>query len=246
MNSIAVYIGSFDPIHLGHIEVIEIALKIVGRVLILPNNPRKGKPNRKDLQFRAHCLGLVYPLFSSNDWMTPLTNTDKVVVDTRECDTVLNILRYCKTKIVGIIGSDVNSTKWSADSWIIVERVGYAVPANVRCTSTSIIIIDLHKTKYQHLSSTNVKQENLIDSVPASIVPYLGKKCNTLSRDTLDIVFETDKVSKTYTSLGYARMIGKNTLLVNSMASSTPFLVAELLEVKGATVVETLIPNEVP
>lgn len=93
------YIGSFDPIHLGHQQVIEQALKEghVDYVLIYPAPGGDQFKNRTNLSLRQKMIESVYeqhPKVLFTHW-TPKELQDKFAVFTTDLE------------IIGIIGSDV-------------------------------------------------------------------------------------------------------------------------------------------
>jgi len=43
--TVVLYPGSFDPVHNGHLEIVEIAAKLFDRVIVAAmRNPQKGEP----------------------------------------------------------------------------------------------------------------------------------------------------------------------------------------------------------
>lgn len=47
-----IYVGSFDLFHIGHLEVAQVVLQFVDRVIIVPNNPNKSKIFRSELKYQ--------------------------------------------------------------------------------------------------------------------------------------------------------------------------------------------------
>ncbi|NGX48590.1 MAG: nicotinate-nucleotide adenylyltransferase [Candidatus Anoxychlamydiales bacterium] len=93
------YIGSFDPIHLGHQHVIETALheKYVDYILIYPAPDGDSFKNRNELSIRQKMIASIYkdnPKVLITYWL-PKELQDKfsLIVD--------------DVKVIGIIGSDV-------------------------------------------------------------------------------------------------------------------------------------------
>lgn len=192
---IVAYIGSFDPFHKGHLEAIQITLRLyhescidIESVVILPNNPSKSKPNRSPLFYRSYLMGYLFPIYADQSWITDKNKTpkSKIIVDTTHVDTALNKLKRSNYKIIGIIGSDiVNSKKqpkWTPDRWIIFERAEELFEDNFLTQSTFFEIpfdvVRLDKTKYQHISSTMVRNdENLrLLHLPKSLATVYIKK----------------------------------------------------------------------
>lgn len=93
------YIGSFDPIHLGHQYVIEQALKsgYVDYILIYPAPGGDQFKNRTDLILRQKMIASVYQEHSRvlMTYWTPKELQDKFATFSKDID------------IIGIIGSDV-------------------------------------------------------------------------------------------------------------------------------------------
>lgn len=93
------YIGSFDPIHLGHQHVIEQALKSghVDYILIYPAPGGDQFKNRTDLDLRQKMIASVYQEHSKvlMTYWTPKELQDKFATFTKDVD------------IIGVIGSDV-------------------------------------------------------------------------------------------------------------------------------------------
>jgi tRNA A-37 threonylcarbamoyl transferase component Bud32/nicotinic acid mononucleotide adenylyltransferase len=167
MSSVIVYIGSFDPFHFGHLEValksIEIFLKECKCLVFLPNNPRKGKPNRSGLHQRVYFMSFLFPLYNNQDWIEEpdYIPDHKMVVDTCPADNVLEKLKQRKLKIVGVCGSDIvlsgKQPKWKPDEWIIFERDSHKLSKRHFFYNVPCRFIGLEKTKYQNLSSTDIR-----------------------------------------------------------------------------------------
>jgi pantetheine-phosphate adenylyltransferase len=71
--AVVLYPGSFDPIHNGHLEIVEIASKLFDRVIVAAmRNPQKGEPlfsldEREDMMREsfAHLDNVEVTMFSS-------------------------------------------------------------------------------------------------------------------------------------------------------------------------------------
>ncbi len=71
--TVALYPGSFDPIHIGHVEIVETASRLFDRVVVAAmRNPQKGEPlfsldEREDLieESLGHLDNVTVTMFSS-------------------------------------------------------------------------------------------------------------------------------------------------------------------------------------
>lgn len=116
---IGIYVGSFDPPHIGHIEVVESALRHgCRRVIVLPNVPRPGKANRLGITYRTHMCRLAFGDIAN------------VTVSDKKVDTILPRL-YAVNRIQALIGSDAaldllhgGKAHYAryVDSWLIMQR----------------------------------------------------------------------------------------------------------------------------
>lgn len=117
------YVGSFDPFHIGHEEVINVCLKYVNKIFILPNNPNKNKILRSDLNHRINIIKLS---------IKNKLYLDKIYVVDEDCDTFVNSLDNNIQKI-GILGLDqynilINNDKppkLKVNEWLIIPRDNY-------------------------------------------------------------------------------------------------------------------------
>lgn len=113
------YVGSFDPFHIGHYEVVSVLHNFLDKIYILPNNPNKGKPLRTNLDLRIHIIKLSFLLGSLK----------KVIIETTQCDEFMKSVPSNIIK-VGILGSDQyenlisnnQKPKLQVDEWYIVPR----------------------------------------------------------------------------------------------------------------------------
>ncbi|MBT4963286.1 MAG: adenylyltransferase/cytidyltransferase family protein [Francisellaceae bacterium] len=118
-DKIGIYVGSFDPVHNGHIEAMEQALqeKNLHFIIVLSNTPSRSKPSRTDYSIRLHMLNLAF------------IGNKRILVANNETDEAIKILKQ-HHKLVGIIGSDqvirhlkINKPpKQYVDEWFIVTR----------------------------------------------------------------------------------------------------------------------------
>ncbi len=175
------------------------------KVVFLPNNLRKGKPNRAPLPLRARWLSFSMPIFNHSGW---LKLPDKIVCDTRDCDYVVDILRDHNYTIVGLVGSDLcKPPKLFAQNWILVERNGFPIKeALSHLEGKQVIIIPNNETKWQNISSSyireaaNLSDKYFIETINMHVVPYFEKKFlgESLSQTTLKHEFATVKNTETF------------------------------------------------
>ena len=145
MERIGIYVGSFDPFHIGHYEVAKVALQYVDKVIIVPNNPCKSKIYRTDLHHRIQMIKLS------------IHNNPQILVSD-ESITTLNDVLYDRYYCVGLIGNDQchKEPKTKVHEWIIVDRV----PNNTK-VSWSVPTRLLPKELFyeQNGSSTNIRHK---------------------------------------------------------------------------------------
>lgn len=244
-NPIIVYVGSFDPFHLGHLEALTITRELYPGcpTIILPNNPCKTKPHRRPLLYRAHALSFMFPLFTDFTWL----NSAEISVDTRPADTVLS--KLCGN-IIGIIGSDilVRHPKWLPNRWIIFERNGYPVNLPLTFYGVQYTIVPLAHTRYQYISSTAIRT-----SGDASLLPHIMRergaidytlKCNfqTLNQKVTHHHIEETAFVKTCIDSDFVALYCNKSALWNSITNN-PFVSATVLKIDGMNIHESLILN---
>jgi cytidyltransferase-like protein len=113
-KKIGYYIGSFDPIHLGHQHVIDAALRngYVDYVLVYPAPGGDSFKNRSELGFRQKMVASIYqdnPQVFVTYW-TPKELQDKF---SKVADDV---------KVIGIIGSDVVTEKFMGQDELLCAK----------------------------------------------------------------------------------------------------------------------------
>jgi len=164
------YIGSFDPFHVGHLEVVEQMLNYVDFVTILPNNPNKKKPNRTDLLHRVKMIRLTVDKL-------PKPIRDRIHVIEENCDDWINGL--VDVKKVSCLGSDQydpSKTNYHliVDHMYIIPRVGYECAIGENKNVTHLNPNLFHN---QTFSSTQIKQqihgENRYDGLDPDVIQYV-------------------------------------------------------------------------
>lgn len=125
---IGIYPGSFDPIHLGHIKIVNEILKhnLVEKVLIVPTNDYWGKNVVANVKDRIN--------------MVKLLCSDRILVDEKNNDTksTFDLLQIIKKDFINdelflIIGGDniehlhkwINYSKLIEYPFIVVKRDSY-------------------------------------------------------------------------------------------------------------------------
>lgn len=148
----AFYVGSFDPFHFGHYEIVNYLLENYKTVYILPNAPSKSKPNRVNLQHRLNIIKCYFPNISNLHIL--LDQADEFVK------------QFDPTKTIGIMGSDAYNKliikgalpKLPIFNWLIVQRDGdVCLPSTVE--KFSVKILDSSVFNQQMFSSTIARNE---------------------------------------------------------------------------------------
>lgn len=95
MKKVAVYPGSFNPIHPGHLEIIRQAVKLFDKVVVLvAENPSK----HYDVCGGSR-VSLITQILKDTNWLTDEELKDKVDVDF----TKLSLVDYCYEKKISIV-----------------------------------------------------------------------------------------------------------------------------------------------
>jgi len=159
-QKIGLYVGSFDPFHYGHLEIIEICLqyKYVDNIFIIANNPNKNKPNRSKLINR---INIIYLMTKDSQY------SDHIFIPTNFVDDLITMFKDYPT--IGIMGSDqylhlVNnnkSTKLSVNKWLIIPRDNYCINTVI---NSIFQILDKSLFKHQSYSSTMIRENIGVDN----------------------------------------------------------------------------------
>ncbi|CAH6419283.1 Cytidylyltransferase [uncultured virus] len=154
------YVGSFDPFHIGHLEVAQVALRYVDKVIIVPNNPNRKKAHRTNLHHRVQIIQLS---------IRDVCHQDRIEVSDEDVNS-LNQHFYEDYHLVGLLGSDqcIKEPKFKVHEWLIVPRNGIKPPISWQikcqeglCPSWSVPVAYLPSDLFQHQqwSSTYVRQQ---------------------------------------------------------------------------------------
>jgi cytidyltransferase-like protein len=157
---IAVYPGSFDPIHLGHLEIIRSVAPLVDSIYIIHNVPNKTKFLRSSNNDR---LSMIKIAINNLD----KTIKSKVKYSDDICDNIVIELKKDSTNIlIGIIGMDAWSNivtagkapKLNVDTFLIVPRItSNTVTINNSYLNASVTLIS-YNYKYQDYSSSEIRR----------------------------------------------------------------------------------------
>lgn len=159
MSSIAVIPGSFDPVHLGHLDIITRGAKVFDRVIVSVLNNHHKKP-----------------LFTVEERMKLLKDatetTENVEVDSFEG----LLIEYVKNKNANTI---VKGLRGAADFEYELQMAAI----NRKLDENIETFFIMTNTKYSYLSSTIVKevakyQAPLDGLVPSNVQQALQEKCS--------------------------------------------------------------------
>ena len=171
---LGLFVGSFDPFHIGHFEIVDICLKnnYVDKVAILANNPNKSKPDRLDVLHRINMIKL-YIGSSGND---NNDNNNNIMIIDEDCNTYVNNLDKGIIKI-GIIGSDqcFKKPKLNANRWIIIPRNNNILKD--LNWNEEIVYLPAKLFKNQQGSSTMIRKDTLINHklINNNVLEYIQK-----------------------------------------------------------------------
>lgn len=161
-QTIALYTGAFDPIHLGHDEVIRYALSHgIDYVIVVPDSKfNRYKPFITSVKLRNVLLNFLY------------RNEPSILTTTLTYDDVLDYLAKTKSEIthLAILGSDnfirhVHENtipKLKADSWLIIPRDedkdNLLLRDIQRFAGRPVFIADSQQLTQQCYSSTKIRR----------------------------------------------------------------------------------------
>lgn len=190
---IGLYVGSFDPFHYGHLEVVTEMLKYVDIIKILPNVPNKHKPTRSDLNHRIAMINLTLDDYIYKDRVVVVSDNCDSYVESISSDKYIHMglnpssmeVDYVK---IGFLGSDVYNTLvksckcpiLNVNMWYIIPRIGTDVN-EIAMWDVPVTFLPQIDFKYQHISSTlirklmfkNVTFKNIKNMISESVFEYI-------------------------------------------------------------------------
>lgn len=171
---IAVYVGSFNPVHKGHIKVVNLVLKkYVDKVIVVPTLSYWNKNNLIDINDRINML----KFYENND----------IIIDTKnnKFEYTYQVLReiqkqYKNDEIYLIIGDDllINFDKWKNIDEILKYHIIVVKRDNIdksvydKYLKYNFIVTD--KVSNEDISSTIVR--NMILNKDRNILKYIDIK----------------------------------------------------------------------
>lgn len=171
---IAVYVGSFNPVHKSHIKVVNLVLKnYVDKVIIVPTLAYWDKKNLIDIKDRINMLKFY--------------ENEKIIIDTKsnKCEYTYQVLReiqkqYKNDEIYLVIGDDLLTKfdKWKNIDEILKYRIIIVkrnnIDACVYDKYSKYNFIVTNKVDSEDVSSTMVR--NMILNKDKDILKYIDMK----------------------------------------------------------------------
>lgn len=153
-RKVGIYIGAFDPFHIGHLEAAKVALNYVSEVMIFP---KRSGANYNDLFHRYNIIQL-----SIID--------EKFINVSNEDISVLNDKLYKDNYLIGILESDKckKKPKIKVHEWIIIPKCGYKTPLLKWSITTNYPPLSLFKERCH--SSTQIRHNILCNNDPKSLL----------------------------------------------------------------------------
>ena len=174
---LGVYIGSFDPVHKGHIDVVKYLLKnkIVDRVLMIPTGGYWHKTDLTDIQDRINMLKIF--------------ETDNILVDDKHNDiqyTYLlmnNLKEEYNDELYLILGADniINFDKWKnyqellKYKIIVMNRDNIDVNEYIKKYNTTNFIV-LNDYPFIDISSTEIRANLDNCYLDEKVLEYIKEK----------------------------------------------------------------------
>jgi nicotinate-nucleotide adenylyltransferase len=182
-KQVALFGGSFNPIHKRHISMVNSILKrkLADEVWIIPC---KNHAFNKDLASANHRVKMIKLAFDD-----PKIKVNKVEINSNETNYTINTIRKLKQKykhkFYWIIGSDIlhEMDKWhekdllvKETEFIIFKRKGYKmnIPKNMKVAN--ILNIDANNISSTEIREQIKKRKSLKNLVPKDIEDYIKKE----------------------------------------------------------------------
>lgn len=170
---IAVYIGSFDPFHQGHFEIVKyLESKIVDKVYICPNVPNNSKPLREELYHRYNMImeyGLYPVIISADDWIRHLKKQGHTLY------LVIGTDQYLERKRKG------KPSKAKIDNIIVIERNGHVIDMYLKEKFFGKSCTFIQNIKFQDYSSSQIRNELFHNREPK----YIDSAINYINNNNL-------------------------------------------------------------
>lgn len=149
-TSVGVYVGTFDPFHVGHMEVVEWASRQFKHVLVCPfDNPKKTPTSPLSRRFEILTLILAKQDFCHE------------IIHHSNLESTLKELKAQGKRVVGIIGSDVASRqprKVDYDECVIIPREGEEAKPDPQQWTIPWKLADASEFLSQYASSTMLRE----------------------------------------------------------------------------------------
>ncbi|MDR0890836.1 MAG: nicotinate (nicotinamide) nucleotide adenylyltransferase [Endomicrobium sp.] len=179
MRKIAIFGGSFDPIHKAHINVAKLALQLCNLnkiIFVLSTRPPHKIKQHANILDRINMLNIAIAKFKKFELSLYEANQNKTVYSYQTLDYFQR--QYTHDKIYLIVGSDcfLNFHSWNNISHIkeyynliVISRPGYPLSY-----SDNNNYIFLNKTMY-NISSTAIRQAIKQSKNIKAVISYLNK-----------------------------------------------------------------------
>ena len=173
---LGVYVGSFNPVHIGHIDVVNYLIKekYVDKVLIAPTLNYWNKFNLIDIKHRINML----KIFENEDIKIDTKNNKYIY--TYE---LLNILsKECDDELYLIMGADniIEFDKWKnykellKYKIIVVNRNNIDINKYIKKYNTNNFIV-INDYKYIDISSTELRENLNNKYIDKKVLDYIKK-----------------------------------------------------------------------
>lgn len=180
-NEVGLYLGSFDPPHLGHLEAVTCAIQYgMQRIFVVYKSKNRFKPFITDDHLRLEMLQMLFK------------GVSEVVIEQSSGKSALKNLLEDRTvtKIHSITGSDLFSTKQKKChedpriDYFVIARKDAPLPNGIReWNGYPITLYNPELLQHQHYSSTLIRarfQAKTEDDsplpLPSPIKEYIAKK----------------------------------------------------------------------